>query len=445
MSVKKSFWARLFGHDKVMNDENNHALTKQENATIQKSLREQYGISISHEMLSVGDLHEQGFRLMLPDEAACASAVLQYVPQMVVSQVNATAASTALRVAIDGSYRPILDSQMHLAASKMTEGAVRGIGLSNSTNQVAGSAEWVKNTAVSSLTKAPQIALAAFSAVSLITGQYFMTQINSKLTELKTEVDHLGQFLDATQRSELYAAFHELDDIIARADYIISDEAKAHAAIDQIHDIQRAAQKAILLCRDQVECEKGLMKTTDKDDVLVGRLNTIGKFMIEYKQAVQLYSVATLLEVRFSNITNPDELGKFHSQIDSRVEQYKQDNADCEKQLFAYIEQSHVLNDRSLVQNLATAGTVALSAVSSVVSGVFPGLHAAFAVDDLFTEQQKKKKDERIDLAKRYISHTSDVSSLDAPSAAISSFIDLVSARIEIVQVGDELYTNIPE
>ena len=57
----------------------------------------------------------------------------------------------------------------------------------------------------------------------MVTGQYFMSQVNSKLTSLATSVGKLEKMLDAQRHGELKAITQELEDIREKAEYIIID------------------------------------------------------------------------------------------------------------------------------------------------------------------------------------------------------------------------------
>lgn len=424
--------------------EGNHCLTFTEKKALQDSLHDDYGISVTQNMLSVSEMQEKGYRRLGTDEAARVSAILQYVPQIAATHINDGAVKAAFNAATEGTFRVRLDAGMHLCRSRLTPGAFRAAGLDNTTNQIAGNAELFVNDASLAISKAPQIALGIFNAVSLITGQYFMSQVNGKLTELKGSVSRVEHFLDTSQRSELKAAFQELEDIIARLDFIKAEEKKANSAIEQIHSIQRTAQKLMNFCQEQVTHEKATANKADRDEEIIRKLGAIGKYMMEYRYAAQLYCVATLLEVQLRNITDPDELSAYRTQINARVEQFKDDRSSCEQALQDYLDKNHTLNGRSVWQNIATVGTTAVSVALGVKLRIFPSLHLASEVDGLFKNHQKQKKAERVTLAKQYMDELSDVALLESPIHTITAYIDSVGKEIELVKIGDDYYTNIP-
>lgn len=441
MSRKRHFWDKPLSQS---NNNENRNLTPAEKRALHDNLRDEYGISVTQEVISPAVIQEKGYRRINADEVARFSSVFQYVPQIASAQIMEGAVQAAFSAATEGTYILRLDAGMHLCRSRLTPGAFRAVGLDNATNKIAGNAELFTNDAMLSVSKAPQIALGVFNVASLITGQYFMSQVNGKLIELKGSVNRVEHFLDASQRSELKAAFQELEDIISRLDFIKADEQKANSTIEQIHNIQRTAQKSMNLRREQIAHEKATASKTDKDEEIARKLDAIGKYMVEYRYAAQLYCVATLLEIQLRGITDTAELSAYRTQMNSRVEQYMNDYTLCEHDLEDYLSKNHVLNDRSLLQNLATGSAVVASVALGGIVGIFPGLRLTSNVDALFKDHQKQKKAERVGFVKHFMNEISDVSSLLSPIKAVTNYISSVGKDIEIVKIGDDYYTNIP-
>lgn len=332
-----------------------------------------------------------------------------------------------------------------MAQSKATPGAFRGIGLSNSTNQVAGSAEWIKNDAVLTVSNAPQIALGVFNAVSMITGQYFMSQINGKLATLEEGISRIEGFLEAAQRSKLKAAYQELTDIIARLNFINGNVEQVRSTIAQLHDIQRTAQESINLCQEMIQAESRSASAQDKEDVIERRIGTIAKYLNQQMVSVQIYSVATLLEIQLNDIDAVEELVAYKKQIENRVTEYRESLTEAKAVIEQYIDKSHVLNDRSWLQNIATAGTAAASAFLGGIAGLLGGIKLSGKVDELFTDDRKKRKASHVDQANAYLDPVSDEGILEAPLETIRRMIQVCEEGAEIVLIDGTWYTNLPE
>ena len=139
------------------------------------------GIGIERiEAENVDDLLEDGYEKTNNNVGANLDAFLQFIPKHVVNAIN----NDNVEKVLEGAFKVKIKDGMHLAKSKATEGAFRGTLLSNANNQVAGQAEWLKIDP-SQLSPVPNIALGVFDALSIVVGQYYMAQINHKLSSIE--------------------------------------------------------------------------------------------------------------------------------------------------------------------------------------------------------------------------------------------------------------------
>lgn len=422
----------------------NSLFRKEETDSLPAVLKNNYGIEIAKSDKSLAEIKALRYRRMDANEVGHFNGILQYVPQIITGNAYSQSVGKAFSAAVEGTYRLKLSPGMHLAASKATAGAFRGTGLSNATNQVAGQAEWLKNNASLSVSSAPQIALGVFTALSMVTGQYFMSQINGKMALLKEGVDRIENFLDAAQRSKLKAACQEMEDIINRIEYIIGDEKQLNTTIEQIHAIQRIAQESIFFCQEQLKNEQNNLKKEDKDIDITNKINTIGKYMSQYNMSVQLYSVATLLEVQIRDLDNSAEIKAYYNQMKCRIDTYKLDFSECSARITQYLDENHALNERSFWQTVASVATAGAAAFVGGVLAILPGVKLAKKVDGLFTDQQKKLKDERVEMAGDLIEPLADVTKLEAPLQILENIERAKTQDVEILKIGPDYYTNLP-
>ena len=164
---------------------------------LQKQMKSSYGIEFFANKLLPDQLENQGYRKMSLEEFQYIEPLFKFAPQLVVDTINENAIEQAFKAATKGTYRCVLDSSAHLATVKGTTNVYLGTGLDNVTNKITKQARWLENDAVLSVHNAPQIALHAFNALSAVTGQYFMSQVNSKLSGIKNGIDEIRQFIDS--------------------------------------------------------------------------------------------------------------------------------------------------------------------------------------------------------------------------------------------------------
>lgn len=310
MTQKKGFWKKMFSGDAGQT-----GLSIAEADSVRNTLQEEYGLSVLCDNATIEEMTDRHYRKVTGDEFSRINQLFQYVPQIAANVISKNAIDTAFKAATEGTFRVRLGAGMHLCRSHLTPGAYRAVGLSNATNQIAGNAELFANDAGLTVSNASQIALGVFNVASMVTGQYFMSQVNSKLTSLAMSVGKLEKMLDAQRHGELKAIAQELEDIREKSKHIIVDTNKTNEAINQIHDIQRTAGKSMNTSQELVMSELKSLKKDDKVDTIKSHLESVVKYLVEYQYAAQIYGIATLLEVQMRNITDPDELTMFRTQI----------------------------------------------------------------------------------------------------------------------------------
>lgn len=443
MSHNKGFLGHLFSRGDQRSDETSSVLTLSQRVELQNTLKSEYGIEILHTDLTRTDLMQNGYRKMASDELAQASMVLQYVPQFVALAANNQAVDTAFKAATAGTFRISLADGLHLAASKLTPGAYRGIGLSNATNQVAGSAELIKNNAALTIPQAPQIALGVFSALSLATGQYFMTQINGKLETITDGIDRIEQFLENSRRSELTAACQELNEQTARIEYIGSEH-DASEIITHLNNIRLAVRKHIPHYQAQIQALTADMQEKDKAEDIDKKIQIVATYLQEYRYAVQIVAMTKMLELRIKNVMDPDQMAMYRQEIAECIELYKADYLSGEQSCKAYLDHSRVLNKRSIVQNVATAATFTAEVLVSPVEKITGRTIISRSVNDSFESHRTKRKEHSIQVADVLFGCIGSIDELDSPVNAIDGFIEALKEHIEIVCIDGDYFTNLP-
>ena len=187
------------------------------------------------------------------------------------------------------------------------------------------------------------------------------------------------------------------------------------------------------------------LKKDDKVDTIKAHLESVVKCFVEYQYATQIYGIATLLEVQMRNVTDPDELTTFRTQINKRVDQYKTDREETERTIEKYLDQTHVLNDRSALQWITSSLAAVLPTSVGGLFGVAKAPKIFSLVDGLFTDHQKAQKTEILQKSRSEFAPLRDTTLLDSPASSINRYIDTVGREIEYVKIGEEYYTNLPE
>lgn len=222
--------------------------------------------SLSYEIIPVDEeeLIEQGY-MKLPNKVFTrVSMALQNVPGQVAQQVTINAANKAAEELSKNAYKLVLKEGLHLANSKSLEGAYKGLAL-NTQNNLTTQADWLPISLDGSVvSRAPQIALGVFNAMSIATGQYFLSQINSKIAEIETGLKDIISYLEAEKRSEITANDMTLMGIFNNLGYIMSNDFERQITATELKEIKRESLSNLLFFQSKIDSIKEDLKITSK-------------------------------------------------------------------------------------------------------------------------------------------------------------------------------------
>lgn len=137
-------------------------------------------------------------------------------------------------VSYHGTYRVYFDKSLGvLQQAKQGNGFLRAnVVQAGTNNKITGQA------LLKAASSGPLVANAVFSALSMVTGQYFLSEINNKLSQIEKKIDGIQQFLENEKRSELLANYYFLQQLIQTYKYIQSNDLQKQAAIQQLQRIR---------------------------------------------------------------------------------------------------------------------------------------------------------------------------------------------------------------
>lgn len=387
---------------------------------------------------------KNGYRKMAANEVAKASMVLQYIPQLAALAANNNAFNNAFMQATNGMFKVKIPDGTHLGKSMKTPGAHRAMIFKDYGNKFVGNAELFPFDGALYINSAPNIALAVFSAISMATGQYFMTQINSKLESITSGIDRIEQFLDDSRRSELIAACQELNEQKARVKYI-SSENDASDIITHLNDIRMSARKHIPHYKMQIHVLIEGMNESDKESDVDKKIKTLTMYLQEYRYATQIAAMTKLVELSIKNVTDPEQMSLYRNEIAECIEQYKADYIAGEQACKEYLDKNDSLNGKTMVQTLAQNVASSLGAAVDFAMSMF-GNKAEIqkTVNSSFDSDREKRKVQSIEAVNSLFESVGSIPELTAPINAIDDFIAALNKPIDVICINDEYYTNLP-
>ena len=183
-------------------DQDSGAIIAKQTSELSQSDQKLNELVIQMEMLPVEAISDES-RLVEITDSKILARVNNLVPGLAQAGVTGSNAVQAAKAGSEVLYRAIIPAGAKLTNSQAMEGAVRGFyrgadGIQGHANLVAVQAQ--KGTAVVANTAA-----AAIGVVSMVVGQYYITQINAELGEISDGISKISDFQDNEFRSRVFS------------------------------------------------------------------------------------------------------------------------------------------------------------------------------------------------------------------------------------------------
>ena len=416
----------------------NEIVCKQESELVDESQHnplEEYGIVIERtRKTSPKWLERHGYKKLPPEAAARISAMIQYAPGMLANQATKNAANAAIKDLSEGAYKVVVKDGLHLAKSRTTEKAFKGLWFNDSGDLVT-HADWLKVHPVE-LSSISQYALGAFNVMSMVTGQYFMSEINSKLSNIEESVDDIKAILETSKRSELWACERTLNNIQANLFFIKTNEHQRQATLLELKTVKQTSLTHIKYYGDMVKRYRtGISIKSDKED-LMKAVSEIGKNLPLFWSAISIYGRASLLDSLLSEMDNPDYLNNVYDDILECKDQYISEYKDCKETLLTFSNKAKALRAGKAIDILETASE---ALIHTGVGGFALGMTGTLATG-LYKKSKEEAKKAFDDSAKVLLDACGDVDALDFALDSIEFYQKINDSPLEIVQSGDDSY-----
>ena len=235
------------------------------------------------------------------------SALFQQLPSILASETMASAYMMKLPAGVSPS---------DLMQYTKYRGAV-GNTYMDANNKIAGQAPLysLKNQA---------IVMGVFSAMSIVTGQYYLSEINSNLSAINQKTDKILEFLYGDKKAELMAEVKFINFAYKNYRSVMENEAQRIATIVNIQEARKVAMKDVEFYVSDLD---SLTRKKDISD-LNSFVNDVFRIKDCLQLAIQLYGMSSILEVYYSQNTNNTYLKYLEEDIFSCIDK-------CEKRMLS--------------------------------------------------------------------------------------------------------------
>lgn len=148
------------------------------------------------------------------------------------------------------------------------------------------------------------IIMGAFSAMSIATGQYFLTQINSELTMMNQKIDRILEFLYGDKKAELMSELSFSKYAYQNYNSIMSHDEQRVATLISLQESRKVAMKDIEFYMGDLD------STVNQDAKNYTSFDSLANKAFQIRESLefslQLYTMSSLLEVYYAQNHDQD-------------------------------------------------------------------------------------------------------------------------------------------
>lgn len=400
----------------------------------------EYGIDIEEiAKEKAADFLKEGYHKVSGENKGRLNAFFEYIPALVTEAVERKDVANKSKVLLDGAYKVSITEGMHLAKSKAAKGAYRGSLLSDLNNQVAGQAELFKIGDSLNLIRAPKYALCLFDSISMITGQYYMAEINHRLAEIDNKVESILDYLKNKDKAELWANDQILDEVFQTYHLIKENTAQKEAYYQQVLSIKKQALAKMKQFNLQIKSSISRIHTKSKDKDIQDSIKVFSEYYPQYWFSIYLYAKSVFCEIALAEIDDPVLLEKMKTDIIKQIEDYKASFARDRDVLDKIIGNAKAYNSIKLPE---IKPSMNYSGNGSAFDWIV-GLYGTVAVSHNLNGERKATK-QRTARKKLYegINDCSDTSFLEEATKRIDDYKKRTNGPIDFIQYKNETYVK---
>ena len=153
-----------------------------------------------------------------------------------------------------------------------------------------------------------------FSALSILTSQYYLHQINAQLQNIQSQLDHVLDFLYSDKASEIYAEITAVMGIYRNYASIMSCTEQRIACLQTIQQAKIFAERNIQFYRQDMN------RLVDKG----GKVENIRNDLHYYTQSINLYGICATTEIVLSQNYEESYLKFIENDLRTHVTQHNQ-------------------------------------------------------------------------------------------------------------------------
>ena len=393
------------------------------NAETKKRL-EMYGIhtDFSDEMMSDDQLEEQGYSRMPETLFSHVNMLLQQIPDLILGEYT------------EGLYHVIYDKSLgELQRVKDCSNLFRGNVVARGSNN-----NIVDSAVLQAASNAPMVANMIFNAMSVITGQYFLAEINDKLSVLSNNIESVYQFLETEKRSRLRANECYLMQTLQAMTHMQANSFWHQATLNGVQKIRIDSLADIDFYSNIIrQKNEKLNAFKGKRDAVMDIIKQIKNDMSMYYYALYLYVLSFYLDTLLSGNTDSGYIDFVCREIRKSVADYQEQTSGFVNGILRFVDKCYNPNEKE--KKLAMAGT------ALVINSLFHNPAVAVPILSILNDRAEvKKKDAKSEAEKLMLAGIEDQFDLEPIKAIEINLMrydeTLNKSAIELICTEDAAY-----
>ena len=337
-----------------------------EDKEVQKVLKKEYGVQIE----PVNETEDmKGFVLVNPKGLAKGNAALQNLPYVLKSLYDQNH--------YVGAFKVICEKGTGHLQKAANGNYYRGNFVADGTNNHIVGQVLLEKLEPDTLMKISQVALSVYSVASILTSQYFLTQINEKLSTIDKNTAAIKRYLENEKKTEMLADFEYLQEKLSNITYIEQGPIYCQSVLSVIQQIRLRASGKMKFYREELLFLMNELSIKDQKKLTLQFFEKYHGLFPEYWFSVFLYEWSSYLEARLAGITDASFLGNIQKDMVAKKRLYGADVKSFKEKVQDYIDHAKSLNNNAAVELMLSAvGWIGGLAVLGI-SGASLGASAA--------------------------------------------------------------------
>lgn len=176
--------------------------------------------------------------------------------------------------------------------------------------------------------------LGAFNAMSIVSGQYFLAQINRELKTINQNIDKILEFLYGDKKAELISEVSFVKSAYQNYSSIMEHEQQRFATLVSLQGAKKVAMKDIEFYMSDLD---SIVNAKSGSDV-ASWMDKIFQIKDCLELSIQLYSMSSLLEIYYSQNCDSSYISNVEEESITYIGKYEKRMLSCFSKLSTHIQ-----------------------------------------------------------------------------------------------------------